>query len=30
MRQRVKGTDLNKYIEWSEEWICPELFTVAI
>jgi hypothetical protein len=20
----------NKYIEWSEEWICPELFTVAI
>jgi predicted nuclease of restriction endonuclease-like (RecB) superfamily len=20
----------NKYIEWSEEWICPEVFTVAI
>jgi hypothetical protein len=20
----------NKYIEWSKEWICPELFTVAI
>jgi len=20
----------NKYIEWSEEWICPELLTVAI
>ena len=20
----------NKYIEWSEEWICPELCTVAI
>jgi len=19
-----------KYIEWSEEWICPELFTLAI
>ena len=19
-----------KYIEWREEWICPELFTVAI
>ena len=20
----------DKYIEWSEEWICPELCTVAI
>jgi hypothetical protein len=19
----------NKYIEWSEEWICPELFAVV-